>query len=98
MGAGVWSTECQLRFRLPKHSLIFLAELFATDKASNIAVSTTYDRIIFLDPLSSHKAMKLLETTKNVGKINCKLYSANDLIKYGIQVILVSMAMSKLTH
>ncbi len=84
VGASVWSTECQLRFRLPNHTSIFLAELFAIDKAIDFALSTTHDRIvIFTDSLSSLKAIKSLNTTNNEiqGNIISKLFSANKSIK-----------------
>jgi len=84
VGAGVWSNECELRFRLPNHTSIFIAELFAIDKAIDFALSTTHDRIvIFSDSLSSLKAIKSLETTQNelLGNIIRKLHSANKSIK-----------------
>ena len=84
VGAGVWSNECQMRFRLPNHTSIFIAELFAIHKALDFALSTTHDRIvIFSDSLSSLKAIKSLETRDNELQaiIIRKLHSASKLIK-----------------
>lgn len=83
MGVGVWSNECELRFRLPNHTSIFIAELFAIDKAIDFALSTTHNRIvIFSDSLSSLKAITSLEATQNeLGNIIRKLHSANKSIK-----------------
>ena len=66
VGAGVWSNECNLRFRLPNHTSIFIAELFAIDKAIDFAMSTTHDKIvIFSDSNSSLHAIKSLNTRTN---------------------------------
>ena len=66
VGAGVWSSECNLRFRLPNHTSVFIAELFAIDKAIDFALSTTHDKIvIFSDSNSSLHAIKSLNTRAN---------------------------------
>ena len=38
VGASVWSTECRLRFRLPSHTSVFTAELFAIDQAIDFSL------------------------------------------------------------
>ena len=39
VGASVWSCECALRFRLPIHTSVFSAEIFAIDKAIDYALN-----------------------------------------------------------
>ncbi|WP_423781902.1 reverse transcriptase-like protein, partial [Escherichia coli] len=66
MGASVWSSECALSFRLPIHTSVFSAELFALDKAIDYATASPYDSIvIFTDSMSALHAIHSRRTDTN---------------------------------
>ena len=46
MGASVWSCECVLRFRLPIHTSVFSAEIFALDRAIDCVLNSSHHSIV----------------------------------------------------
>ena len=79
VGSSVWSRECILQYKLPNHTSVFIAELFAIDKAIDFARSSTHDKVvIFTDSYSSLKAIQSLRTRSNEiqGNIIHKLFDA----------------------
>ena len=77
VGSSVWSRECVLQYKLPNHTSVFIAELFAIDKAIDFAMSSTHDKVvIFTDSYSSIQAIQSLRTRSNEiqGNIIHKLF------------------------
>ncbi|KAK3886447.1 hypothetical protein Pcinc_009398 [Petrolisthes cinctipes] len=80
VGASVWSSECELRYRLLIHTSVFTAELFAIDKAIDYALNSRYDSIvIFSDSMSALQAINSCQTISNEiqGRIINKLHLCN---------------------
>lgn len=80
MGAAVWSQNSSRVFRLPNHTTIYQAELFAIIKAIDAIINTPQDRcVIFTDSLSAIQAIQHGVTTTNelVGIIINKLFTCN---------------------
>ena len=80
VGASVWSCECALRFRLPTHTSVFSAEIFAIDKAIDYALNSLHNSIIiFTDSMSALQAIESGRTDTNEiqGNIINKLNSCH---------------------
>lgn len=66
VSSNVWSTECEYRYRLPTHTSVFTAELFAIDKDIDYAINSHDDSIvIFSDSMSAFQAITSAKTDTN---------------------------------